>query len=75
MTKQRKWQIARKKEGRCENCGNTNDRKNTCLCSKCNTRHRSYCRNKYREKHNISLDTPVKKGRPRYENNPNIIIS
>jgi hypothetical protein len=64
ISRQRKWQLRKKAEGKCELCGEPSA--GGVHCEKHKKMNRIYYRSKYRLKKGIPLDAPmIKAGRPR----------
>ena len=61
MTRQRKWQLKVKKEGRCTICGEEkeSDRFNMNRCKECQKKQTICYRNRYRRIHGIPLHLPT----------------
>ena len=64
ISRQRRYQLKKKKAGLCVQCGKK--RVTAFHCIECAAKHRTNARNQYRKRHNIPLDAPLyKTGRPR----------
>ena len=61
-SRQLKWQNKKQEEGKCRICGKSATDKFSCLEHL--KKHRTRMRNRYRKKHGIKLDAPIKNGRP-----------
>lgn len=60
MNRQRQWQLDRLASGRCPGCGRAAVPGKTC-CVECGEDQRIRARNRYRIKHGIPLDAPVRR--------------
>lgn len=57
MSRQRRWQIMREREGLCGYCPNVAERGG--ICEPCREKRKTRYRNRYRLKRGIPLDAPI----------------
>ena len=62
MSRQRKWQLKKMREGKCPNCGEPKGR-DILQCNLCAENVRINSRDRYRLKMGIPLDAPIQKQR------------